>query len=139
MLYLYHLHFITKKEGCFMQTKFHGAYAPYIEQLVTLKKQLGFKYTTEEYLFSLFDKFTINRGEKTVGITKELAEEWILANTNDSDSFRHKKASCLNQLSSFLTKQRISSYILQLPRYKYSFCPYIYTKEEIDAIFKASD
>jgi integrase/recombinase XerD len=122
-----------------MQNKFHGIYAPYIDQLVTLKKQLGFKYTNEEYLFSLFDKFTISRGEKTVGITKRLAEEWSLSNPNESDYFRHKKALCLNQLSSFLTKQRISSYFLQLPRYKYNFCPHIYTKQEIASIFIACD
>jgi len=122
-----------------MHTKYYGLYAPYIEQLVALKKQLGFKYSNEEYLFSVFDKFTISKGEKVVGITMELAEEWCMPNPNESDSYRHRKVSCINQLSTFLAKQRISSYILRVPRYKYNFCPYIYSKQEMEAIFNACD
>src|SRR4051794_36338209 len=113
-----------------MQTKYYGIYAPYIEQFVALKRQLGFKYKNEEYFLSLFDKFTISRGETKVGITKELAEECCMAGMNESEAYRDRKATCINQLSSFLSKQGITSYILQVPKYQYNFCPYIFTTEE---------
>lgn len=122
-----------------MQTKYYGIYAPYIEQLVALKKQLGFKYKNEEYFLSLFDKVTVSRGEVKVGITKDLAEQWCMADMNESDGYRHKKAVCINQLSSFLSKQGITSYIMQIPRYQYNFCPHIFTMEEIETIFNACD
>lgn len=122
-----------------MRTKYYGVYAPYIEQLIALKKQLGFKYENEEYLFSVFDKYTVSQGEKVVGITKTLAELWCLPNANESDSYRQQKIRCLNQLSSFLARQGIASYVLQPPKFTYNFCPYIYSRQEIEAIFSACD
>jgi site-specific recombinase XerD len=122
-----------------MRTKFYGIYAPHIEQLITLKRLLGFKYATEEYFFGLFDKFTVSREEKSVGITKELAEAWCKPDPNESTSSRLKKIACINQLTSFLTKQGIHSYVMRGLSYTYSFCPYIFSRQEMEAIFSACD
>ena len=46
-----------------------GIYAPYIRQLIDLKRALGFKYVTEEYIYLRFDQFTIERGETETGIS----------------------------------------------------------------------
>jgi site-specific recombinase XerD len=45
----------------------------------------------------------------------------------------------MSQLSSFLCKIGIRSYIPRLPKHKSTFTPYIFSKVEIKAIFNASD
>ena len=114
-----------------MHNKFYGIYASYIEQYVALKKELGLKYNLEEFIYSLFDRFTIARNEKTVGITKHLADEWNSKKPNESEAYRYRKAVCLNQLSSFLCKLGMQSYLPQLPPIKISFCPYIFLSKRL--------
>ncbi|NMD03081.1 MAG: tyrosine-type recombinase/integrase [Bacteroidales bacterium] len=119
--------------------RFWGIYAPYIRQLIDLKRSLGFKYITEETIYSIFDRYTIEMGETEVGISKELAENWCQRKNNESDSYRFHRGVCINQLSSFLCKIGIRSYIPRLPKCMDSFTPYIFSKVEIAAIFNAAD
>ena len=122
-----------------MNKPFWGIYASYIDQFITFKRGLGFKYKTEEIVLSIFDRFTIERGEVTVGITKSLADAWINLNPNESDSYKFHRTVCLNQLASFLCKTGIRSYIAKLPQCKNSFTPYIYSRDEVNVIFNACD
>lgn len=122
-----------------MSKQFLGIYASYIKQYIAFKRGLGFKYETAEIIYSIFDRFTIERGETVVGITKELADGWNRKKPNESDSYRYHRAVCLNQLSSFLCKTGIHSYIPQLPPNKNSFTPYIFSQDEITAIFESCD
>lgn len=122
-----------------MNKQFQGIYAPFIEQYIAFKRGLGFKYHTEEVIFSIFDRFTLQKKETTVGITKDLADNWNRKRPNESDSYRYHRAVCLNQLASFLCEIGKSSYISQLPPCKTSFTPYIFSKDQIAAIFKACD
>lgn len=116
-----------------------GIYAPYIRQLIDFKRSLGFKYVTEEVIFSLFDRFTIELGETKVGISKTLAENWCLRKNNESDSYRYHRGVCISQLSSYLCKIGIRSFIPLLPKCNTTFTPHIFSKTEIAAIFNASD
>lgn len=114
-------------------------YGPYIEQYIAFKRQVGYKYITEEAMFARLDRWIQVRGETTPGITKKLAADWMQKRPNESDSFRYKRALCLNQLSSFLNQLGIRSHINPLPHYNTSFIPYIYSRNEITSIFEACD
>lgn len=116
-----------------------GIYAPYIKQLIDFKRGIGFKYESEENIYSLFDTFTIEMCETEVGISKALAEKWCGRRNNESDSFCYHRGVCLCQLSSYLCKIGIRSYIPRLQKCNYSFTPYVFSKEEILAIFAAAD
>jgi integrase/recombinase XerD len=118
---------------------FWGIYAPYIKELIDFKRGLGFKYETEEFIYAIFDRFTMERGEKEVGISKELAEKWCERKNNESDSYRFHRCVCICQLSSYLCKIGIRSYIPGMPKCKSTFTPYIFSNVEIAAIFNASD
>jgi integrase/recombinase XerD len=119
--------------------QFWSVYAPYIKQLIDLKRGLGFKYETEENIYSLFDRFIVERKETEVGISKELAEKWCARKNNESESYRYHRGICLCQLSSYLCNIGIRSNIPRLQKCKYSFTPYIFSKEEILAIFAEAD
>ncbi|MFO7882372.1 MAG: tyrosine-type recombinase/integrase [Kosmotogaceae bacterium] len=118
---------------------FWGIYAQYIRQFIKLKRDLGYKYLEEEYVYRRFDQFTIERGETEVGISKELADKWCERRNNESDTCRYHRCVCISQLSSYLCKLGIRSYIPRLPRIKSTFSPYIYSKKEIETIFNAAD
>jgi integrase/recombinase XerD len=116
-----------------------GIYAPYIRQLIDLKRSLGFKYITEETIYSIFDRFTMEMGETEVGISKALAEKWCERKNDESDSYRFHRSICLSQLSSYLCKIGIRSFIPRLPIYKSAFTPHIFSKDEMAVLFNSSD
>jgi len=104
-----------------MPSPFKSIYAPYIQELINSRKVLGFKCNTEAVILHGFDLFAAQRGEKNLGITKELAEAWKQCKPNESSSYKAHRCSCLNQLASYLCKRAIPSYMLQLPRFKHTF------------------
>ncbi len=118
---------------------FFGIYAQHIKDFIALKRGLGFKYDTEENIYSLFDRFTVQRGEQTLGITRELADAWCKKNENESSSYRKHRMICLSQLAAYLCQNGIRSYIPQIPVLRTSFTPYIFSKTEITALFHAAD
>ncbi|RKO68419.1 hypothetical protein D7322_27475 [Sphingobacterium puteale] len=122
-----------------MRNKFVGIYAPYLEQYLADKRQLGFKQETEEAIFSVFDRFTIERGETRVGITAELSQSWSKAGSDLSSSYNYHRAVLINLLASFLNEQGILSYVSRLPVFRQDFVPYIYSHEELQKIFDAAD
>lgn len=122
-----------------MHRHFTGIYAPYIEQYLVYKRQLGFKQGTEESILAIFDRFTIERGEKRLGITPDLSEAWMQAAANLSSSYNFHRAVLLNQLATFLNEQGIHSYIMRLPLCKTDFTPHIYSQDELRRLFDAAD
>lgn len=122
-----------------MRNQYKSIYGNYISQFIDFKRALGFKYKTEETVLSYFDRLTITRGEKKVGITKELAEAWLQCRPNESSSYKVHRCICINQFASFLCKQGIPSYMLQLPRHKSTFIPYIFSWEQMGIIYKTCD
>jgi len=121
------------------KSRFWSVYAPYIGQFIELKRNLGFKYNTEATILSIFDRFVTASGETRVGLTREFSEKWCERRNNESVSYRFHRCICVNQLSDFLSKLGMQSYIAPLPRVQSSFVPYIYSSEEIASLFNASD
>jgi integrase/recombinase XerD len=129
-----------RKEDGFMNNRaFWGLYATHIRQLIDFKRSLGFKYVTEEIIYSIFDRFTIELGETKVGISKELSDKWCERKNNESESYWIHRSACLARLSSYLCKIGIRSYIPQLPKHRSIYVPFVFSKNEIGSIFAAAD
>ena len=122
-----------------MNKNYYGMYASYMKELVELKRSLGFKYISGEFILSILDRYTIENNETTVGITKELSDTWCRKRDNESDSYHYKRCFLLYSLSSFMCKKGVRSYIPQLPPVKNTFIPYIFSRKEMDEIFAACD
>ncbi|MDP3643146.1 MAG: tyrosine-type recombinase/integrase [Bacteroidota bacterium] len=119
---------------------FWSIYAQHITDFISLKRSLGFKYNEEERILSMFDRFIIDQGETSLGLSKELADKWSVRTNNESELTRYAKVLCISQFSSYLRNIGIKSYIPQLPKYPDSnFIPHIFTYEEMNALFKACD
>lgn len=121
-------------------SRYRGIYAPLLEQYIAFKQNLGYKFTSAESAYYIFDQFTILNGESKIGITKELADKWAVKRPNESDSTCYKRVMYLIHFSSFLNDSGFPSYVPRLPKaYKTTFTPYIFSKEQMKAIFEASD
>ena len=121
-------------------SRYQGIYASLLEQYIDFKRNLGYKFKSAESTYYLFDKFTIRNGETEIGITKELANKWAVKRPNESDNTRYKRVMYLIQFSSFLNDSGYPSYISRLPKaYKSTFTPYIFSRQEMKAIFEASE
>jgi integrase len=122
-----------------MLIHFQGLYADYIRSFIDIKRHCGFRYTTEEKILHLFDKFTVQRKEECVGISKELALAWSKKRDNESDAYRYKRSITLNRFALYLSRNGKSSAMTHVPKPKKTFTPYIYTVVETDRLLEVCD
>jgi len=119
---------------------YYSVYKPFIEDFVALKRHLGYKYINIEYPLMQFDQLAYDREETAVGISKALCEHWCIRRPNESEKTWYNRILIMRQFSSFLNTLDYPSCLPKLPKIKKStYKPYIYTKEEIAAIFAATD
>jgi integrase/recombinase XerD len=115
-------------------------YAPYIKEFIDMKRSLGFKYVNEETSFMAFDKYLKHQANNSIEITKDLTDQWLDKHPNDSAIQKYKRLAFIKSFSEYLIIQGFKSYIPQLPKYPdKTFIPYIYSYEDICAVFNACD
>lgn len=116
-----------------------GIYATYIRQYLKLKRDLGYKLRDAEYTFAQFARLVSERGETSVGISKELSDAWCRKRPNESDGTRNVRVSLISLFARFLCDAGFPSHISKVPKRPKGFVPYIFSREEMAAIFKACD
>ena len=123
-----------------MIKSYKSIYGLHIKQFIEIKRALGFKYETGAFILAQIDCLAAESVEISFGITKEFAEKWGKKQLHESDLYQYTRISLLAQFSSYLGDFGIQSYIPKLPPCPHStFIPYIYSRKEIEALFKASD
>ena len=121
-------------------SKFSGIYAALLEEYIAFKRNMGYSYGDAERNYLRFDRFTLQRKEAIIGITKELADAWSHKRPNESDSTRYRRVMYLNLFAAFLNDLGYDSYLAPYPStYKSTFTPHILTKREMHAILDACD
>lgn len=119
---------------------FWSVFAPQISDFIGLKRSLGYKYEEEERTLYAFDQFILDQGYTRLGLTKEISDHWADKRHNEAELTIYSKVMVVKHLAEYLRDQGIETYVPQLPKYPEStFIPYIYTKEEINRIFRACD
>jgi integrase len=118
---------------------FKSIYSTYIKEYIEFKRNLGFNLRDAEYVYIQFDRLALQRDEKVIGITKELSDTWCSKRPNESDGTRYDRVSKLSLFARHLCNIGYPSYIPEIPRFKSSFIPYIFTKKEIESVLTASD
>ena len=119
---------------------FWSVMAPHISGFIGLKRSLGYKYKEEERTLYTFDRLLLDQGHASPGLTKEISDKWAERRHNESKLTIYNKVKVVKQFAEYLRDQGIRTYAPQLPKYPGStFIPYIYSHEEINAIFRACD
>ena len=119
---------------------FWSVFAPHINDFIGLKRSLGYKYREEERILYTFDRFILDQGHTSPGLTKEISDKWADGCHNEAKVTIYSKIKIVKQLAEYLRDQDIKTYVPQLPKYPgNTFIPYIYSHEEINAMFRACD
>src|SRR5665213_94817 len=122
-----------------MKISYYSIYGAHFEQFTILKRSLGYKYEEVEYVLGMFDKVALKREETSIGISRELSDEWCIKRPNESPKTWYSRIQMIRGFSSFLCASGYPSHLPKLPKIRCTYTPYIFTKEQITSIFAASD
>ena len=118
---------------------YYSVFGPYIVKFQELKNSLGYKYTYAGFALSSFDRLALEKNVFEIAVTKELADEFCKKGPNESDKTRYNRIQILSQFARFLSDLGFRSYIPKLPQFKSTYTPYIFSRDQMQSIFKASD
>ncbi len=131
---------ISRREGSFMSREFKSIYAEPIKELISLHRALGYKFDRAMPYLHQIDDFAVSCREANAGITKEFAKIWRKKREDESDYRRYSRILYLAKLSRLLVDSGIDSVVPKLPRKpKSSFVPYVFSHEQVNKLFAASD
>src|SRR5680860_353785 len=122
-----------------MKRKYYSLYGPYIMKFIALKNNLGYKYTDAGCALALLDKLAVEQDITDVPITKDLVDIYIKGRPNQSEKTKYNSIQILRQFALFLCNLGLESYIPRLPKCNGSFIPYIFSQDEIKAVFAVCD
>ncbi len=137
------MNFTHRKEDGSMTNPFNykGMLAPYIKAIIRQKEACGQTIISTKWTFKEFDEFTIQYGLKEPVINKELTDAWAETRLNDCNRTFYGKCSRIAQLAKYMNEHGIRAYIMPLPKNDNdrAFTPYIFTKDQMQHIFKEAD
>jgi integrase/recombinase XerD len=123
-----------------MTREFKSVFAGPIKELIALHKALGYKFDRAMPYLHQIDNFALASNEISQGISMDFAKKWRERQEGESEYHRYTRVLYLSKLSRFLVDSGIDSIVPKLPRKpKPSFVPYIFSREQVDNIFVASD
>jgi len=136
------MRFIRRKEVNFMnnQSTSTGVLAPFIFDYINMRKNLGFKSQGPRFSLFAFDAFAKKRGLIQITITKDLADEWCHKRPDEAnDTWSHRNC-FLRQFGIYLSNLGYETYLPPKVFSKHdSFIPYIFSDEELEALYNACD
>ncbi len=130
---------MSRKEGISMNRIYYSVFGPYIVKFIEFKNSLGYKYKDAGYALASFDRLALEKDVFEVGLTKEVADEYCKQGLNESSKTRYNRIQILSQFARFLCDLGFGSYIPKLPKHISTYTPYIFSKKEMQGIFRACD
>lgn len=123
-----------------MSSSFKSALAPDIENFISMKRSLGYKYNAEEYILHRFDVYWIDVNGSISSVTMESLAGWVKQQPTEGKSFQYARIHTVRQLMIFRNSIGKPSYI---PRVKIR-CPrrpviHVLSQEEILSLFHEID
>lgn len=119
---------------------FTSVLAPYISQLVEMKKAVGMNVTPINWILKGFDDYANSVELQTPHITEEFFHQWRQTRISDSGETLYLKYYTWRILTTLMCRRGCLCFIPPYPRTtKSTFTPYIFTEEQIATIFRITD
>jgi len=121
---------------------YSSVFAKEIKGYVDEKRSVGYKFEKGASILERFDLFLVNHNLTEKILSKELVLLWTAKNQNESDSTRSGRISSIRGFARYLVRIGYEAYIVPakiLKISRYSYTPYIFSKEELKRIFLAAD
>ena len=118
-----------------------GVFYPYIKDFIALKHNLGYRASGMEIILKAFGRFAKLKNVDGISISESLAKEWCSKRKSEANDTWSHRVNFLRQFCVYLFNLGFDVYIPQKLHSKRdsNFIPYIYSAEEINAIFIAAD
>lgn len=113
--------------------------APYIQDFISTKRAVGFKYVAEEKTLANFDNFCIMNNLDDGELIQKLVSLWSVQKPGEDLNSRNARVSCIRQFALFLAALGVNAYI---PKTLYSgekHVPHIPSEEELAEFFSVVD
>lgn len=116
-------------------------FTPYIEEMINFKTSLGYEKRTYEGFLNDFSKFCSETYPKQEYLTEKLTLTWCIRRSTESQTGFRRRISALREFGKYLNAIGIESYILpsNFAGSRTTFTPYIFSDDELLAIFTESD
>jgi integrase len=114
--------------------------APYMRHLIDMKASAGISAQRSKWILKEFDDFANAESLEDPHVTEEFIRKWRSTRTADCDRTLYAKYSVWSQLTTMMSRKGCVCFIPRLPKQpKVNFTPYIFTHEQINAIFETGD
>lgn len=114
--------------------------APHMNRLIEMKTSAGIGAQRMKWILKEFDDFANAYKLVDPHITEEFVSEWRATRTSDCDRTLYAKYSTWAQLTRMMSRNGCVCFVPRLPKQpKPDFVPYIFSHEQIMAIFAAAD
>lgn len=123
-----------------MSSSFKSILASDIESFIDMKRSLGYRYNSEEYILHRFDAYWEKVNGTSDSVTMESLSEWVKQTPTEGKSFQYARVHTVKQLMLFRNSLGKPSYI-PMDKIKYPKRPVIHvlSVEEIQALFVEID
>lgn len=119
---------------------YRSVFAPYFNNFLEMKEQMGFGRVKFQNVFLEFDCFFLATGATELHITRDQIMAWSETRINDKARTLYDKHSIIRQFCHYLCHLGYECYIHRLPRQNWpQFIPYVFSHEQMEHIFAASN
>jgi len=121
---------------------FDGPFAELCVRFINHKQSLGYGYgNRERYAVKSMDEFFKSYHLDANQLTKEMVQDYVGKRNNESAQSQKHRISKIRQFAVFLESLGYEAYVISKNNFKFSktFTPYIFTREQIDALILAAD
>lgn len=123
------------------RTSYRSVFAPYFDGFLNMKVQLGFKPDKFREVLNELDRFFFATNATDLYITREQIIAWAKTHVNQKARTLYDKHSITRQFCRYLSHLGHECYIHRLPKHNSwpQFIPYIFSREQMESIFRGAD
>ena len=120
---------------------FYSNLSIWIEGLIQQKRSIGYKYISESSTLKRFDDFYLSHYPNEFELTQDIVLNWSKIRTGEHPKTLKIRVAVVRELAKYMIRNGSKAFILPLgmtpkiPKY----IPYIYSNEELRAIFTAAE
>lgn len=120
--------------------EYKSVLAPFMLQLIEMERASGAENRNLYWMLREFDNFAEECGLTAPYVTERFITEWRKSRVNDSERSISNKISAWRKLLSLMNRRGCKCFVPRPARApKSTFVPYIFTQEELSAIWKTID
>ena len=122
--------------------KFESLFSDDIKGFIEEKRSIGYKYQKGCKELKRFDKFVLENYHTETILTKEIVMEWTKKSPYEKDNTQYRRISLLRGLGKYMVAIGKEAYIYPKQQNKisrYQYTPYIFSEDEVQKLFTASD